>query len=154
MVAKKDADNASVIDVESVENTGGIAVPEIDFAAVKTWEDASNLPTGILLSTHALGDGSVLIEKEQLLNAGEFIVLDWREVTDKKTGNTYLNVLVMNRQNQKARFNDGSTGIARQLREYEAEYGRIPLHCQGVHKSEYITVIDGKDTYGITYYLK
>jgi hypothetical protein len=147
MVAKKDTDNASVID-------GEIVAPEINWADVKTWDDVTNLPLGILSSVHALGDGSVLIEKEALMGAGEFIVLDWREVTDKTTGNTYLNVLVINRQNQKARFNDGSTGIAKQLREYEAQYGKVPLHCQGVHRSDYVTEIDGKMTAGTTYYLK
>ena len=158
MVSKRDADNASVIDGEVVQDSNTVTenLPAIqtDWRQINSWQDALNLPSGVMSSTHALGDGSVLITKDQLENVGEFIVLDWHEVIDKETLNEYLNVLVINTQGEKARFNDGSTGIAKQLRTYEAEYGKIPLHCKGVHRSDYVTEIDGRKQSGTTYYLK
>lgn len=148
MVRKDVVDNATVHDAEIVN-------AEINVTALDTWDAVLNSGLQILDSIHVLGDGSTLIDKTQLEHAGEFIVLDWREVTDKLTGNTYMNVLVMNRQNQKARFNDGSTGIAAQLREYEEQYGKLPLHCQGVRRSDYLFIDDnGKQQSATTYYLK
>lgn len=138
-------------------------VPEIvqpDWTSVMDWDAAIAAAPEIYHSTHALGDGSRFIEnKDDLMEKGEFLILDWREVTDKKTLNEYLNVLAIFREgNVKVRFNDGSTGIARQLREWQdkMEGRKVPLHCVNITRSDY-TIPDPRDESkfisATTYYL-
>ena len=130
--------------------------PRIDWTNVLTWEDAVASCPSIAMSSHAFGDGSVFItNKDELMDKGEFLILDWREVMDPVTGNTYLNILVINRANQKARFNDGSSGIMRQLLDWQEKNGGkiVQAVCQNVRKSSYVTEIDGKNVSATTYYL-
>lgn len=151
MVAKSKPESTELVEAEIVDNLPAV----IDWRDVDSWDIACNLPQGILDSTHVLGDGSILITKDDMLGVDEFIVLDWHENIDKETGNIYTNVLVIDKMGRKARFNDGSTGIAAQLRDYEEKYGKIPLHCHGVRVSEYMHKNEkGEKSKARTFYLK
>ncbi len=129
MVAKKSED------VVAVPATS----PEINWVTVDSWDAAVNAFPTIIPASVAFGDGSTMIENKKTLIGMEFIVLDWRFVVDSATNREYVNVLIMNRTGDKGRFNDGSTGIAEQCRQYEEAFGRRGgIHCQrGLRVSEY-----------------
>lgn len=128
-----------------------------DWSSVSSWEDAVaefGGPNGITNAAEAFGDGSELLQKDALVGK-EFMVLDWSYVTDLDTGREYVNVLVINRQGQKARFNDGSTGVYRQCKDYEDRYGgkQGGIYCpKGLRVSEYTTEVDGKSQKARTFY--
>jgi len=126
-----------------------------DWGSVSSWDDAVNEFGGqIVNSAEAFGDGSVLLQKDELVGK-EFMVLDWDYVTDMDTQHEYVNVLVINRQGQKARFNDGSTGVYQQCKDYEDRYGgkHGGIYCtKGLRVSEYTVEIDGKSQKARTFY--
>lgn len=146
MVAKK-----------SDESTPTNLPVERSVSEATTWDEVMQLAPEIYSSNEVFGDGAVLIQnKDLLIDAGEFIILDWRVVTDKTTLRDYVTILAINRNNVKARFNDGSTGIMRQLLDYQDRMGGrvVPVHCQNVRKSEYIAELpDGTKSNATTYYL-
>ena len=140
------------------ENSAEVATPHIEWGKVDTLDDARRILEStygaILDSSRIFGDGSEFIkDKERLVNV-PFLVLEWKFITDEKTGNEYVNVLIMNGQGNKARFNDGSTGVYAQLKQVTQEYGVIGLQVKnGLRKSEYDKEVDGKMQKAVTYYL-
>lgn len=128
-----------------VAKTEESGLPEIvrpDWSDIHEWDAAVAAAPQIASSLYAIGDGSTLIQnKDELCDKGEFLVLDWHLVVDKVTNNEYLNVLALFRAgNVKVRFNDGSTtGIMRQLLQWQEKNGGdiIPIHCTNVRRSDY-----------------
>jgi hypothetical protein len=139
--------------------TNEVVVPAPDWSTVVTWDDAVALAPAIYSSNEAFSDGFTFIEgtnKEQLLTVGEMMILDWRVNTDQQTLRDFVTVWAIRREgNHKFKFNDGSTGIFKQLLEYqERVLGIVPIHCNGVRVSEYVaTLPDGSKTNAKTYYL-
>jgi hypothetical protein len=135
---------------EKADNAVEVAT---DWSTVTSWETALSIlgADNITDAQEAFGDGSRLLDKKDFLHA-EFVVLDWNYVKNKETGeDSYVNVLVINRQGSKARFNDGGSGIFKQCKEFEAKTGRRGgVYCKdGLRVSEFVTE-DGQDAK--TYY--
>jgi hypothetical protein len=134
-------------------------VVKTDWAAISNWEDAlSHFGPGELVeSAEAFGDGSTLLSSEEkdLLVGKQFIVLEFRFITDETTNREYVNVLGMTRDGGKFRFNDGSTGILQQCKAYFERTGYTGgIVCgKGLRKSDYIAELpDGTRTPATTFY--
>lgn len=156
MVSKAKADSETP-ENESGESSGevvkGIQWGQInDISAART---ALEQAYGAVLDSSVLfGDGSEFLKDKDVLVGSPFVVCDFRFVTDEKTGNEYVNVLIMGRDGSKARFNDGGTGVYAQLKQVHQEYGVIGIQCKnGLRKSEYEKEVDGKTQRAVTYYL-
>lgn len=143
---------------EEARATGEV-VQHIDWGKVDNLADAR-----LRLESHygqifdagkVFGDGAEFIDDKTRMIGVPFIVLEWRFIVDKKTDNEYVSVLVMNSDGNKARFNDGSTGVYAQLKKLTEEYGvHGGVQCrQGLRRSEYTVMVDGKNTYATTFYL-
>lgn len=130
-------------------------VPGINWAAVDNLADARALLGKVVTASEALGDGSEFITDKNLLVKVRFLVLDYRFITDEKTEREYVNVLIMGTDGSKARFNDGSTGIYAQLKEFNERFGPgVGIEVKnGLRKSDYVTEVDGKKQEATTYYL-
>lgn len=116
-----------------------VVVVKTDWSEVTSWEAAAAAFQGdIQDATDVFGDGVKLVQKSQLVDR-EFMVLEMREVADKKTGALYWNVLGILRNGNKFCFNDGSTGVAKQCEEYIARTGRTGgVYCEkGLRVSQY-----------------
>lgn len=151
MVTKKSAEQESAPGAE-------VEKPAINWGQIDTMQDAHaalEAAYGAVLSSSKLfGDGSDFIRDKDMLVGVPLMILDWRFITDEETGREYVNVLVMNQQGNKARFNDGSTGVYEQLKSVTEDYGVIGITCKfGLRKSEYTTEINGKKEKAVTYYL-
>lgn len=149
MVAKKSAEN---------EAPAGEIVPAIEWGKIGNLADAraalEKVHGAILDSSSVFGDGAEFIKDKERMVGVPFLVLDWRFNVDPDTEREYVNVLVMNAEGAKARFNDGSTGVYAQLKKVTEEYGVIGIQVkQGLRKSEYTVEIDGKKEKAVTYYL-
>lgn len=135
-------------------------VVKTDWSAVQNWDDvlAHFGATGIVDAAEAFGDGSTLLTsaEKELLVGKQFVVLEFRFITDETTNREYVNVLAMTRaDNAKFRFNDGSTGIYAQCKDYFEKTGFTGgIYCRtGLRKSEYIAELpDGSRTPATTYY--
>lgn len=151
MVTKKSAEQDSAPSSE-------VETPAINWGAIDTMQEAhAALETAygaVLSSSKLFGDGSEFIRDKEKLVGVPLMILDWRFIVDEETGREYVNVLVMNQQGNKARFNDGSTGVYEQLKSVTDQYGVIGITCKfGLRKSEYTKEVDGKKEKAVTYYL-
>lgn len=140
------------------EKTGEVATQGIAWGQVDNLADARRLLEshyGAVLSTANLfGDGAEFIKDKNLLVGTPMMILDFRFVMDPETEREYVSVLVMNGNGEKARFNDGSTGVYAQLKKVHEEYGVIGITCKnGLRKSDYAIDINGKKEKAVTYYL-
>lgn len=144
MVARKSAQDETV--------TAEVVVKK-DWSSVTTWESATTQFQYIADSNDAFGDGVRLVDKSKLIGV-EFLVLEMKEVQDKKSFKSYWNILVILRNGNKACFNDGSTGVAKQAEEWIARTGQTGgIYCEkGLRLSEYMVEIDGKSELAKTYY--
>jgi hypothetical protein len=152
MVTKKDSAKGAVGD-ESTE----VAEFKASWGEVGNWDEAvAALGNVVFNSTEEFGDGSVKVGKEQLLGV-RFLLLEFTFHVDKKTNREYVNVLLMAENGKKAWFNDGSTGIYRQLKHFEKKRmltGGI-LCESGLRVSEYEHTDErtGEVSMASTYYL-
>jgi hypothetical protein len=130
-------------------------LPEINWATITNLADARAVLGKVVTASEALGDGSEFITDKNLLVKSPFLVLDYRFVTDEKTEREYVNVLIMGTDGSKARFNDGSTGVYQQLKDFTAQYGPgVGIEVKGgLRRSDYVTEVDGKKQDATTYYL-
>ena len=114
----------------------------------------------VALSSDVLGDGFTLVEKDNLL--GEpFVLVDYTVHTSKTNfdengeGLKFVTVRCVTKEDKRVAFNDGSTGVAQQLRDLAARqiYGGIYVP-NGLRASEY-EVLDakGRKSSATTYYL-
>lgn len=143
MVAKNSAKSTDVVKAK-------------DWSNVTSWDQAAAAFDGqITDSVNVFGDGVKLVDKAKLVDT-EFILLETREVYNKKTGELdYFNFLGILRNGNKFCFNDGSTGCMKQAQEFEAKNGSLPagIYCQrGLRSSTYEVEVDGKLTEATTYY--
>lgn len=149
MVAKKSAES---------EPVSGEVVPSIEWGKIDNPQDARRALEAahgaVLSSSTVFGDGSEFIkEKDRLVNV-PFLILDWHFNMDPATEREYVNVLVMNAAGDKARFNDGSTGVYAQLKKVTEEFGVVGIECKfGLRKSEYEVEINGKKQKASTFYI-
>jgi hypothetical protein len=141
MVSKSEAAKAAEVNA-----------PEINWADINDLAAARAALGTVVSSSDALGDGSEFIKDKNTLKGVPFLVLDWRFVTDEETQREYVNVLIMGANGNKARFNDGSTGVYAQLKGLTEQYGgTVGLEVKsGLRRSDYKNP-DG--TPATTYYL-
>lgn len=135
-----------------------IAPTVIEWGKITTPADAraalENAYGAVLESSALFGDGAEFIKDKDKLIGIPFMILEWHFVIDKETNREYVNVLVMNQVGEKARFNDGSTGVRDQLKKVHEEYGIIGIFCKfGLRKSSYMKEVNGKPEKATTYYL-
>lgn len=136
----------------------GVVSKGINWGQVDNLNDARRLLEShygaVFSSANLFGDGAEFIKDKAVMVGVPFLVLDYRFITDPDTGREYVSVLVMNGNGEKARFNDGSTGVYAQLKQVNDQYGVIGITCKnGLRKSDYTKEIDGKKEKAITYYL-
>jgi len=130
------------------------ATPEIDWAKIDNIADARAAMKLVVKSSDVIGDGAEFITDKNKLVEVPFLVLDWKFITDEETQREYVNVLIMGVNGDKARFNDGSTGIYAQLKQVSENVGKVGIEVkQGLRRSDYIKVINGKNEKATTYYL-
>jgi hypothetical protein len=130
------------------------ATPEIDWAKIDNLADARAALGVVVNSSEVLGDGSEFITDKNVLVGSPFLILDWRFITDEKTQREYVNVLIMGANGEKARFNDGSTGVYAQLKKVSENTGKVGIQVkQGLRKSDYTTDVNGNHVSATTYYL-
>lgn len=131
-------------------------VVKTDWSTIESWDAAiAHFKGEIADSTLVFGDGVKLVEKKQLEGI-EFMLLECREVFNKKTNERdYINFLVIARNGNKACFNDGSTGCMAQADAYKETRGSFPqgIYCEkGLRSSTYEVEIDGKLQEATTFY--
>jgi hypothetical protein len=138
---------------------------DADLRAVKSFEDALKLVTDtvgdVLDAADEIGSGFVQIDNKDRLVDTAFVILSF-SINDGDFRDTegflqkFVSVRVVTRSNDKYWFTDGSTGIARQLRDYVEMGGRKAglLVKNGLRKSEYtFTDSNGNEQPATTYYL-
>ena len=114
--------------------------------AISTFDDALAIAiaAGPLESIADYGTGFVLLKEKDTLVGVPFIVLEWQErIGDREAG--FVSVLLVTKAGDKFIINDGSTGIADQLRKVTAERRAAGLNnesaflaCQGgLTRSDY-----------------
>ena len=144
-----------------------IQVPQISESQLRgivSFSDAISLAESVYgavaLSSEVLGDGFTLVEKDKLV--GEpFVLIDYSVHTSKTNfdengeGLKFVTVRCVTQEHKRVAFNDGSTGVAQQLRDLAAReiYGGIYVQ-NGLRASEY-EVLDpkGRKSSATTYYL-
>jgi hypothetical protein len=136
-----------------------VSKPTIQWGQIDNIADArnalENAGVAVIASNVLFGDGSEFIQDKSRLVGTPFLVLDWRFIIDEETKREYVNVLVMNPQGAKARFNDGSTGVYQQLKQVTEQAGIVAIECRlGLRKSDYTYTNDkGETSKAVTYYL-
>lgn len=137
-----------------------VATPVVNWGSIDNISDARqalmDVGVPVMSSANLFGDGAELIKDKSLLVGSPFLVIDWRFITDEKTKREYVSVLIISPAGQKGRFNDGSTGVYKQLKEVTEQYGGpIGIDCKnGLRASEYDVENEagGKEA-AVTYYL-
>lgn len=130
---------------ENQDAPAGEVAPAIEWGKIDSPQDArialEKAGVPILTSAVLFGDGADFIKDKNLLCGVPFIILDFHFIIDPETGREYVNVLVMNQEGNKARFNDGSSGVCAQLKKVKEEYGAaIGISVKfGLRKSSYKT---------------
>lgn len=130
------------------------AAPAIDWSQITDLDAARAVLGNVVNASDVLGDGSTFIEDKNVLVGSPFLILDWRFITDEKTEREYVNVLIMGTNGDKARFNDGGTGVYAQLKKLSAEIGVVGVNVKGgLRRSDYTKEVNGKKERATTYYL-
>ena len=144
-----------------------ILVPQISESQLREvvcFSDAvslvENVYGAVVLSSKVLGDGFTLVEKDKLLGV-PFVLIDYTVHTSSTNfdengeGLKFVTVRCVTQEDKRVAFNDGSTGVARQLRDLAAReiYGGIYVQG-GLRASEYeVTDAKGRKSSATTYYL-
>lgn len=124
--------------------------------------DWANLPSGpaayamamqelpeVFSAGQILGDGFAILKDKGMAVGREFLILDW--TFHEGNQGEFVSMRIINPQGEKARINDGSTGICAQLRELTEKGITSGIHCpNGLRVSEY-TIEDGSQAK--TYYI-
>lgn len=85
-----------------------------------------------------LGDGFAILKDKGMAVDREFLILDWTFHNGDQ--GEFVSMRIINPQGEKARINDGSTGICAQLRELTEKGITGGIHCpNGLRVSEYLT---------------
>jgi hypothetical protein len=131
------------------------AVQQINWTNIDNLADARAALGVVVNISELLGDGSTFFDDKSVFVGKPFLILEWHFIEDQKTEREYVNVLIMGANGDKARFNDGSTGIYKQLKQITEEAGVIGLEVKGgLRKSDYtFEKEDGTKGSATTYYL-
>lgn len=115
----------------------------------------------IALASQEIGSGFVVLYDKDFLLKVPFLILEWRFNAGKYENDLgektdFVSMTVITKNSDKYIVNDGSTGIARQLREYSdrtGKYGML-LAEKGLRVSrDYTVAIGGREVTGTTYYI-
>ena len=144
-----------------------IQVPQISQSQLReivSFNDAMSLVESVYgavaLSSDVLGDGFTLVEKDKLLGA-PFLLVNYTVHTSSTNfdengeGLKFVTVRCVTQEDKRVAFNDGSTGVAQQLRDLATReiYGGIYVQ-NGLRASEYEVLDDkGRKSSATTYYL-
>lgn len=135
------------------KNSAEVA-PAIDWSKITDLAAAREALGNVVNASEVLGDGSEFITDKNVLVGSPFLVCDWHFITDEETGREYVNVLIMGTNGEKARFNDGGTGVYAQLKKVSEEVGVVGINVKGgLRRSDYTTEVNGKKEKATTYYL-
>lgn len=131
-----------------------IETKAIDWQSVTSWAEAAKLLGPVTESADVFGDGATFLKDKAKLVGVPFLILEWHYITDTETNREYVNLHIMNEQGQRARFNDGSTGIYAQMKNAEGNGATAPILVRnGLRRSDYVTEVDGKKQSATTFYL-
>ena len=129
-----------------------------ELRAIDSWQDAQRLllESGVELrdASTEIGDGFVMLDDKSELVNKPMLILAWI-FAPGDFGENYCIMRVVTGDGSKYVVTDGSTGLAAQIREYEARTGATGglLVQRGLRKSEYDTEINGEMVHGTTFYL-
>jgi len=132
-----------------VENSVVTASGEIDWSEVNSYNQAMDLMPEVVSAGHVLGDGFAILRDKGMAIGREFLIIDWEFHTGDN--GEFVSIRIINPGGEKARINDGSTGIYAQLKQLTERGITRGIHCpNGLRVSEYQTE-DGKTAR--TYYI-
>lgn len=131
-----------------------------ELRSITSFEDALDLAQAKLgkgnpipQASEELGDGFTLLDKDEkdLLIRRDLIILDW-SFSAGDFDKEFVTMRVVTRDGGRYIVNDGSTGIAAQLRDYSDRTGRYSMLRveRGLRKSEYS---NEHSEHAVTYYL-
>jgi hypothetical protein len=128
------------------------AVEPTDWTQVTSLSQAMEILGNVVDATDAFGDGVEFVKDKAKLVGQPFLIVDWKFITDETTQREYVNVHAMASNGNQFRFNDGSTGIYKQLKEFPEKVG---IKCtQGLRESKYtVPGPNGKAIPAVTYYI-
>lgn len=142
---------------------GGSAFSRDELMGITNFDDAVRLATEvhgqIVAADRELGDGFALLSKEQknLLCGVPLLLLEWKFRGGDFGNFVTLRVIARNPDASVSKYilNDGSTGIAEQLADYQKNTGRTGgmFVGKGLRRSDYEVDIDGDMKAASTFYL-
>lgn len=158
------ATSKDVQETNSDEKAIATAIPQYrdsDLQQITSFDDAIALITeqygqgGIISADEVLGAGFALLQNKDHLVGVPFVIMKW-QFHPGKFATDFCTALVVTVNNQKYIVNDGSTGFAKQLREYTEVSGRQGgmVARKGLTRSDYTYTDDkGEDRPASTYYI-
>jgi hypothetical protein len=166
MAFKGPQDKNDPTDFDAVESEVQIAQRLWDDRSLRdlgSFEEAlAQAGPNVLDSGDEIGSGFHVLEDKDLLLKQLFFILEWRFNPGKYTNEMgevtdFVSATVITKANDRWILNDGSTGIAAQLRELSDRTGAFGgLLCRNglrVSRDYDVTLKDGSKTKGTTYYL-
>jgi len=142
---------------------GGSAFSRDELMAISSFDDAVRLATeihgSVAYADQELGDGFALLSKEQknLLCGVPLMLLEWKFRGGDFGNFVTLRVIARNPDGSVSKYivNDGSTGIAEQLADYQMNTGRVGgmFVGKGFRRSDYEVEINGETRDASTFYL-
>lgn len=142
---------------------GGSVFSRDELMSITNFDDAVRLATEvhgqIVAADQELGDGFALLSKEQknLLCGIPLLLLEWKFRGGDFGKFVTLRIIARNPDGSASKYivNDGSTGIAEQLADYQTNTGRTGgmFVGKGFRRSDYEVEIDGDMRDASTFYL-
>lgn len=142
------------------------AVPRLsddNLRSIVSFDDALALVNDVLggeviAADEEIGNGfSIINDKSVLIGVPMIMLSATRNVSDKGDKGYFYSLTCVTKMGGKVVINDGSTGIAEQL---ETLYSRHPekrgvpmLLRKGLRRSDYTTLVNGKEASATTFYL-
>lgn len=147
--------NTQATDTALSVHTNGLDKQFID--TVDSFEELMNTLAAAGISpvdaNEAFNGGFTLTIKEVMKDVPH-VIMDWK-FSKGDYGEDFVIVRAMTTDNRKVVYNDGSTGIRQQLRQYEEAHGKNPVYSNGLRVSEYLYTdpSDGKEKPATTWYI-
>lgn len=142
---------------------GGSVYSRDELKAISSFDDAVRLATEVhgtlTYADQELGDGFALLTKEQknLLCGVPILLLEWKFRGGDFGNFVTMRVAARNPDGTMSKYvvNDGSTGIAEQLADYQQNTGRTGgmFVGKGFRRSDYEVEINGETREASTFYL-
>lgn len=143
-VANTNADN--IVDV------AGWAKYDGDINSVVSFEELASVAEAVVFNPYEV----VNKDKDTLLGV-PFVIRHGRIAVDEATGNQYVVLYVVDKDNRMIVLTDGSTGIFQQYVTKVNEFGKTGpfLIANGLRKSEYVYEdVNGNKSPAVTYYFQ